>query len=86
VTEYAWDIVYVTWICLGVVGLLGEWAWWIGLVVPAYGGFLAYTTWCDVRRGVSMPPEVEREVAGGEGKSKRQVKMEQRGGQKVRYR
>lgn len=29
VTEYLWDIVYVTWGVLGLVGIAGEWAWWL---------------------------------------------------------
>jgi hypothetical protein len=29
VTEYMWDIVYVTWGVLGLVGVAGEWAWWL---------------------------------------------------------
>lgn len=29
VTEYLWDIVYVTWCVLGLVGIAGEWAWWL---------------------------------------------------------
>lgn len=31
VTEYCWDIVHVTWIVLVLVGIFGEWAWWIGV-------------------------------------------------------
>lgn len=29
VTEYLWDIVYVTWCVMGLVGIAGEWAWWL---------------------------------------------------------
>ena len=29
VTEYMWDIVYVTWGVLGLVGVAGEWGWWV---------------------------------------------------------
>lgn len=31
--EYAWDIVYVTWICLLVVGVIGEKGWWVSVSV-----------------------------------------------------
>ncbi|KAF8251349.1 hypothetical protein K440DRAFT_653172 [Wilcoxina mikolae CBS 423.85] len=83
VTEYLWDIVYVTWIVLGLVGVLGEWAWWAGLIVPAYAAFLAWGLWKRMNGG-SVPGMPEEQ--GEEGKSRRQAKMEGRGGQKVRYR
>jgi len=77
----------VTWIVLGLVGLLGEWAWWAGLIVPAYAAFLAWGLYQKMNGGsvpgMSMPEGMEGDAAG---KSKRQAKMEGRGGQKVRYR
>jgi hypothetical protein len=83
VTEYLWDIVYATWIILGLVGLLGEWAWWVALVVPLY---VVYLAWGFYKGFGGMPgmPAVQEEAAGG--MSKRQQKMEARGGQKVRRR
>lgn len=90
VTEYLWDIVYSTWIVLGLVGVLGEWAWWVGLVVPLYAAYLAWGLYNGFRKG-QMPGMPDMGAAGEqqeEGKqSKRQAKMEGRGaGQKVRYR
>jgi len=87
VTEYLWDIVYATWICLGLVGVLGEWAWWVGLVVPAYAVYLAWGLYKGFAGG-SVPgmPQVPQHEEQQAGTSKRQTKMEARGGQKVRYR
>jgi len=87
VTEYLWDIVYATWICLGLVGVLGEWAWWVGLVVPAYAVYLAWGLYKGFAGG-SVPgmPQVPQQGEQQAGASKRQAKMEARGGQKVRYR
>jgi len=34
VTEYMWDIVYVTWGVLGLVGAAGDWGWWIWVCFP----------------------------------------------------
>ncbi|KAI5781214.1 hypothetical protein EDC01DRAFT_666767 [Geopyxis carbonaria] len=92
VTEYCWDIVYVTWIVLGLVGIAGEWAWWIAAIVPLYGAFLAWTTYSDMRKGImpGMPKPMGAEGEEGEaaagGQSKRQKKLEKRGGQQVKYR
>lgn len=36
VTEYLWDIVYVTWGVLGLVGIAGEWAWWLWVSVLGF--------------------------------------------------
>lgn len=95
VTEYLWDVVYVTWIVLGLVGIAGEWAWWVGLIVPLYGAYLAWGLYKGFTGG-SVPgmPQMMGEGAaaaaeGGEAgsKSRRQQKMEGRGAQqKVRYR
>ncbi|KAJ4304035.1 hypothetical protein N0V88_001640 [Collariella sp. IMI 366227] len=41
-TEYMWDVVWVTWAASILVALLGNWAWFLWAVVPAYGAFKAY--------------------------------------------
>lgn len=89
-TEYLWDIVHATWIVLVLVGAFGEWAWWVGLVVPLYAAYLAWGLYNGFRKG-QMPgmPDMGGAAAGGEQEakqSKRQAKMEGRGGQKARYR
>ena len=93
ITEYAWDIVYVTWICLVLVGVAGEWAWWVALVVPLYGSYLAWGLWRGGLAGMMpgmAPPAMgeEAQQQGAQGQSKRQAKMEKRGAQagQARYR
>ncbi len=36
-TEYMFDVVWVTWAALGVVMLFGNWGWLLWAVVPIYG-------------------------------------------------
>lgn len=86
-TEFFWDIIYWTWINIIAVVLIGNSAWWAYLAVPAYGLYSAFTTAQGVRGALGG-----LSGAGAEGEStsqsqsKRQQKMEARGGQKVRYR
>ncbi|EON65596.1 hypothetical protein W97_04834 [Coniosporium apollinis CBS 100218] len=84
-TEWMWDVLYWTYICLGFAAILGDWAWWSWAAVPAYSAWLAYTTFVGARQGMAGMAG-----AGGEGgdsaQSKRQQKMEKRGGQKMQYR
>lgn len=35
ITEWCWDIIYVTWACQVGSALLGEWFWWLYLSVRA---------------------------------------------------
>ena len=84
VTEYLWDVVYATWICLGLVGVAGEWAWWVALVVPAYGLYLGW----GLYKGFSGMGGVPGMPAGKEDEleSRKQKRKQARGGEKVRYR
>jgi len=36
ITEWCWDIVYITWACQVGSALVGEWFWWLYLSVRAY--------------------------------------------------
>lgn len=85
-TEFMWDIVYWTWINLIFVVILGNRAWWLYLVIPAYAVYAAVTTASGLKSSFAG-------LAGGGGEptsqnqSKRQQKMEKRGGaQRVAYR
>ncbi|KAF1941869.1 DUF788-domain-containing protein [Clathrospora elynae] len=86
-TEYMWDVVYWSWGCVVLAALVGDRAWWLWIAVPGYSGWKAWTVYTGMRGGgggggyqdaAGMP---QPEVA-----SKRQAKMEKRGGQKVAYR
>lgn len=42
-TEYMFDVVWVTWACLVAVAVFGNWAWLLWGVVPAYGAVKGYS-------------------------------------------
>lgn len=81
-TEWFHDIIYVTWICVCVSIVFGSnKAWYLYSVIPGYFLYKAYGMIMGLRSG-GGPSE-----NGGEGmKSKRQEKMEKRGGQRMKYR
>lgn len=81
-TEYMWDVVYWTYGNLVLVSLVGDRAWWLYGVVPAYSVWSAWTTYAGLRGGITDAAGVPQPEAA----SKRSVKMEKRGGQKVAYR
>lgn len=70
---------------MGAVCLFADRAWWLWVVVPLYSLWLGYTTVMGVKGGI---PNLGREQQGSDntGESKRQKKLEKRGGQKVKYR
>ncbi|EHK17035.1 uncharacterized protein TRIVIDRAFT_216889 [Trichoderma virens Gv29-8] len=41
-TEYMFDVIWVTWASLVSVILFGNWGWLLFAVVPAYGAYLGY--------------------------------------------
>jgi hypothetical protein len=63
---------------------LGDKAWWLWIVVPLYSVWLGYTTVMGVRSGIKGLGKEGQEV--GVAESKRQKKLEKRGGQRVKYR
>ncbi|KAI1661791.1 hypothetical protein F4813DRAFT_173122 [Daldinia decipiens] len=42
-TEYMFDVIWVTWASVVLVILLGNWGWLLWTVVPAYGAFKGYS-------------------------------------------
>lgn len=42
-TEYMFDVIWVTWGCLVAVILFGNWGWLLWAVVPAYGAVKGYS-------------------------------------------
>lgn len=71
------------------VCIFGDRAWWLWVVVPLYSVWLAWSTFRGVAGGFpgmgggSTPEEAD---AGGAAESKRQKKLEKRGGQRMQYR
>ncbi len=82
-TEYMWDVVYWTYGCIVFAAILGDSAWWLWAVIPAYSVYAAYTTYMGVTRGFQDPAAAPQSASTT---SKRQAKLEKRGGQKVQYR
>ena len=41
-TEYMFDVIWVTWACAVAVALAGNWGWALWAVIPAYGLHLGY--------------------------------------------
>jgi hypothetical protein len=87
-TEFMFDVVYWTWINLVLVVLVGNRGWWAYLVVPGYAIYSAVGIFSGVKSmmGGLQGGGADGETMGTEAKSKRQGKMEKRGGQKVQYR
>jgi hypothetical protein len=41
-TEYMFDIIWVTWFCLVSVIIFGNWGWIVWCIIPIYGGYKGY--------------------------------------------
>ena len=84
-TEWMWDVLYWTYCCVLLAAVFGDWAWWLYAVVPVYSVYLLYTAFGGAKQMMAGIAG-----AGSEGKtsgqSKRQQKLEKRGGQRVVYR
>ncbi|KAK3117967.1 hypothetical protein LTR53_000119 [Teratosphaeriaceae sp. CCFEE 6253] len=86
-TEWMWDVVYWSWGNTVLVALAGDWAWWLYAVVPLYSGWLALSTYSGVRQGFSglSAGGAGEGSSGVGGQSKRQAKLEKKGGQRMQY-
>ncbi|RMD40011.1 hypothetical protein DV735_g5120, partial [Chaetothyriales sp. CBS 134920] len=84
VTEFLWDVVYWTWITVVAAAVFGNRAWWLYVAVPAYAGYVVFTTATGLK---GMLGGIGGAADEGQAQSKRQKKMEARGGsaQKIRY-
>ncbi|EOA83358.1 hypothetical protein ACJQWK_00004 [Exserohilum turcicum] len=80
-TEYMWDVVYWTYGCIVAAAIAGDYGWLLWAVMPAYSAYAAWSTYSGMRGGFQDAAGVPQPQA-----SKRQAKMEKRGGQKVQYR
>ena len=89
-TEWMWDVVYWTWGCTALATVIGNYGWWAYIAVPIYSAWLAFTTFSGARSGLSGMGIGAGADANSDatpsGQSKRQAKMEKRGGQKMMYR
>ena len=88
-TDFMWDLIYWTWACTAGAAVVGDKAWWMYVVVPVYSMWVASTTVMGMRNGMAGMAgqgdgSAQATDAGGD--SKRQKKLEKRGGQKMQYR
>jgi len=84
-TEFLWDILYWTYGCVLFAAVIGDRAWWLFLVVPVYSAYLAYTTFTGAKQSMAGLAG-SAEEGSSTSQSKRQQKLEKRGGQRVQYR
>ncbi|KAK4694262.1 hypothetical protein P7C71_g3291, partial [Lecanoromycetidae sp. Uapishka_2] len=87
-TEFMWDVLYWTWACIAAAALLGNGAWYMYAAVPIYSMWMASTVLLGMRNGMAGMGKQDPGSAEGTGgeDSKRQKKLEKRGGQKMQYR
>ena len=88
-TDFMWDLTYWTWACIAAAAMVGNKAWWMYAVVPVYSVWTAVTTVMGMRKGMAgMAGQGDdgSQGADGGGDSKRQKKLEKKGGQKMQYR
>ncbi|KAH7931296.1 DUF788-domain-containing protein [Leucogyrophana mollusca] len=80
VTEWCFDILYVTWACQIGSGAFGEWFWWLYLIIPLYAAFKVWSNFISPMLGRSSAPASGNDAATEkETLSKRQEKLRKRG-------
>jgi len=79
VTEWCFDILYITWTCQIGSGAFGEWVWWLYMVIPVYA---VYKLWVSVISpmvlGRSSAATSDDPATDKESTSKRQEKLRKR--------
>jgi hypothetical protein len=77
-TEYMFDIIWITWLCLIAVITFGNWGWVIWAVVPVYGAYKGYGL-LGMARGMiggaqaGQTPSEEQVAASGNRRQRRAV-------------
>ena len=85
-TEFMWDVLYWTWACVAAAAILGDRAWWMYAVVPVYSLWMASSVVMNMRQGMAGMSGQGEGNGNGAGESKRQKKLEKRGGQRIQSR
>jgi hypothetical protein len=82
VTEWCFDVLYVTYACQIGSGLFGEWVWWLYLVIPLYAMFKIWTSFAGPMLGFGSSKGKEStensEANSAPATSKRQEKLKKR--------
>ncbi|KAI8949937.1 DUF788 domain-containing protein [Xylaria longipes] len=63
-TEYMFDVIWVTWASVVLVTFFGNWGWLLWSVVPAYGAFKGYGL-LGAARGMAGMQQAQQQQAGG---------------------
>ncbi|KAI1131632.1 DUF788 domain-containing protein [Nemania abortiva] len=63
-TEYMFDVIWVTWASVTSVTLFGNWAWLLWSVVPAYGAYKGFGL-LGAARGMAGMQQAQQQQAGG---------------------
>ncbi|KAJ4472240.1 hypothetical protein J3R30DRAFT_3709686 [Lentinula aciculospora] len=81
-TEWAFDVLYITWACQIGSGAFGDWFWWLYTVIPLYA---IYKLWVSVispfvlgRGSTSQTDSDSKSISEENGTSKRQEKLRKR--------
>ena len=82
-----WDVLYWTWGCIGIVCIVGDKGWWLWVAIPIYSVWAGWATLSGMRSGLAGMGGGDDDAANkASSGSKRQKKLEKRGGQRVQYR
>ncbi|CCA67244.1 hypothetical protein PIIN_01077 [Serendipita indica DSM 11827] len=78
VTEWCWDIIYVTWACQVGSAALGEWFWWLYLCIPLFALWKIYSIFLKPYFFSGSKEEATDDDQGAASMSKRQQKLKKR--------
>ncbi|KAF8558782.1 DUF788-domain-containing protein, partial [Imleria badia] len=78
VTEWCFDILYVTWACQVGSGAFGEWFWYFYLLIPSYAIFKIWSNFIGPMIGRSSDHSTEASTSEKSTLSKRQEKLRKR--------
>ncbi|PVG01046.1 DUF788-domain-containing protein, partial [Serendipita vermifera] len=78
VTEWCWDIIYVTWACQIGSAALGEWFWWIYLCIPLFALWKIYSVFLSPYFASKPRDESSEDDKSAAALSKRQQKLKRR--------
>ncbi|KIM33419.1 hypothetical protein M408DRAFT_326137 [Serendipita vermifera MAFF 305830] len=78
VTEWCWDIIYVTWGCQIGSAALGEWFWWVYLCIPLFALYKIYSVFLKPYFFSKAPESASTEDETAQSMSKRQQKLKKR--------
>jgi hypothetical protein len=82
--EWCWDVIYWSWGCAGLAGIIGDKGWYAWIVVPCYTVWSLYAAYAGVKSGMGSMMGQKEGAPAEQGQSKRQAKIEKRGGVRMK--